>query len=54
VIFVCVSVLAFRTMSPLALRRQRPSMALHTGTTALVGRRATVLERIANAMASAE
>lgn len=49
VIFVCVSVLSLRTLRPLALRQRRVPMALRTGTAALVGSRAIVLERIANA-----
>jgi membrane protein implicated in regulation of membrane protease activity len=47
-IFVSVSVLALRTLRPLALRHQRLPLALRTGAAALVGRRALVLERIAN------
>jgi len=48
VIFTCVSVLSLRTLRPLAVRQRRLPMALRTGTAALVGRRAIVLERIAN------
>src|SRR5579864_809028 len=49
VIFVCASVLSLRTLRPLALRQRSVPMALRTGTAALVGSRAIVLERIANA-----
>jgi membrane protein implicated in regulation of membrane protease activity len=49
VIFVSVSALSLRAVRPLAALRQRGvPMALRTGTAALVGRRAIVLERIAN------
>src|SRR5579871_1114974 len=48
VTFVCVSALSLRTLRPLALRQRHVPMALRTGTAALVGRRAIVLERIAN------
>ncbi len=48
VIFVALSALILRTLRPLALRQQRVAPALRTGTAALIGRRAIVLERIAN------
>jgi len=48
VIFVLLSVLALRTLRPLALRHGRPPVALRTGAAALVGHRALVVERIAN------
>jgi membrane protein implicated in regulation of membrane protease activity len=48
VIFVLLSVLALRTLRPLALRHGRPAVALRTGAAALVGHRALVVERIAN------
>jgi len=46
--FICLSVLLLRMLRPLALDQRRLPMALRTGTAALVGRRAIVLERIAN------
>jgi membrane protein implicated in regulation of membrane protease activity len=48
VIFVFLSVLALRTLRPLALRHGRPAVALRTGAAALVGKRAVVVEGIAN------
>jgi membrane protein implicated in regulation of membrane protease activity len=48
VLFVALSALILRTLRPLALRHQRVPMSLRTGTAALVGRRAIVVERIAN------
>ena len=46
--FVLLSVLALRTLRPLALRHGRPALALRTGAAAVVGHRALVVERIAN------
>jgi len=46
--FVCVSVLSLRILRPIALRQRRVPVALRTGTAALVGRSAIVLEAIAN------
>jgi membrane protein implicated in regulation of membrane protease activity len=48
VLFTCASVLSLRTLRPLALHQRRMPIALRTGTAALLGRRAIVLERIAN------
>jgi membrane protein implicated in regulation of membrane protease activity len=48
VIFVLVSMVVLRTLRPLALRRGRPAVGLRTGAAALVGKRAVVVERIAN------
>jgi membrane protein implicated in regulation of membrane protease activity len=48
VIFVLLSVVVLRTLRPLAVRHGRPAVALRTGAAALVGKRAVVVERIAN------
>jgi membrane protein implicated in regulation of membrane protease activity len=48
VIFVLLSVVVLRTLRPLAVRHGRPVVALRTGAAALVGKRAVVVERIAN------
>jgi membrane protein implicated in regulation of membrane protease activity len=48
VIFLALSLVVLRTLRPLALHQQRLPMALRTGPAALVGRRALVVERIAN------
>ena len=46
--FVAGSLLAFMLIRPLAIRHRHLPPSLRTGTAALVGRRAVVLERIAN------
>jgi membrane protein implicated in regulation of membrane protease activity len=48
VIFVALSTLILRTLRPLALRHQHVPASLRTGTAALIGRRALVVEQIAN------
>ena len=48
VTFVVLSALMLRTLRPLALRQQRVHAPLRTGSAALIGRRAVVVERIAN------
>jgi membrane protein implicated in regulation of membrane protease activity len=47
-IFLVASVLALGLLRPLALRHRKVPPAIRTGTAALVGRRAVVVERIAN------
>jgi membrane protein implicated in regulation of membrane protease activity len=47
-VFLLVSVLLLAALRPLARRHMRMPPALRTGTAALVGKQATVLERIAN------
>lgn len=46
--FVAVSLLTLLVLRPLALAQMRVAPRLRTGTAALVGRPATVIERIAN------
>lgn len=48
VVFVAASVTVLATLSPIARRHRRLPPSLRTGAAALVGRSATVLERIAN------
>jgi membrane protein implicated in regulation of membrane protease activity len=48
VTFLVLSALMLRTLRPLALRQQRGHTAIRTGAAALIGRRAVVVERIAN------
>ncbi len=48
VVFVLVSVLALRLARPIALSHINQPPQIRTGSAALVGKRATVLERIAN------
>src|SRR5271155_687487 len=48
VIFLVASVLVFLTLRPIARRHRRMPPPMRTGAAALVGRRAIVLERIAN------
>src|SRR5205823_9533673 len=48
VLFVIVSVIVFAALRPVAHRHRRLPPAIRTGAAALVGRRAMVLERIAN------
>jgi membrane protein implicated in regulation of membrane protease activity len=48
-VFLAVSVLLLLTLRPIARRQRRTPPQLRTGTAALVGKPATVLERIANA-----
>jgi membrane protein implicated in regulation of membrane protease activity len=47
-IFLAGSVLSLGLLRPLALRHRRVPPVIRTGTAALVGRRAVVVERIAN------
>ncbi|MGD1056670.1 MAG: NfeD family protein [Solirubrobacteraceae bacterium] len=47
-VFVLASVLVFGALRPVARRHRRLPPAIRTGAAALVGRRAMVLERIAN------
>jgi membrane protein implicated in regulation of membrane protease activity len=47
-VFVLASALVFGALRPVARRHRRLPPAIRTGAAALVGRRATVLERIAN------
>jgi membrane protein implicated in regulation of membrane protease activity len=47
-VFVFASALVFGALRPVARRHRRLPPAIRTGAAALVGRRATVLERIAN------
>jgi len=49
VVFVLVSLFAFGALRPVARRHRRLPPAIRTGAAALVGHRAMVLERIANA-----
>lgn len=48
VVFAAVSIVAFATLRPIARRHARMPPAMRSGVAALVGRDATVLERIAN------
>jgi|SRR5438270_6097203 len=48
VVFVLASVIVLGALRPVARRHRRLPPAIRTGAAALVGRRATVLERIAN------
>jgi membrane protein implicated in regulation of membrane protease activity len=45
--FLVVSVVLLAALRPVALRHRKQAPSLRTGTAALVGRRATVLERVA-------
>jgi membrane protein implicated in regulation of membrane protease activity len=47
-IFLVASVLALGLLRPLALRHRKVPPAIRTGTAALIGRKAVVVERIAN------
>ena len=47
-VFLLVSILLLLALRPLARRHRRTPPALRTGTAALVGKSATVMERIAN------
>jgi membrane protein implicated in regulation of membrane protease activity len=47
-VFVLASALVFGALRPVARRHRRLPPAIRTGAAALIGRRATVLERIAN------
>jgi membrane protein implicated in regulation of membrane protease activity len=47
-VFLVISVLLLLTLRPIARRQRRMPPQLRTGTAALVGKPATVLERIAN------
>src|SRR5438132_10235022 len=48
VVFVLASALVFATLRPVARRHRHLPPAIRTGAAALIGRRAIVLERIAN------
>jgi membrane protein implicated in regulation of membrane protease activity len=48
IVFVLASVLVLLTLRPLAARHRQLPPAIRTGAAALVGRKAIVLERIAN------
>jgi membrane protein implicated in regulation of membrane protease activity len=48
IVFVLASVIMFGALRPIARRHRRLPPAIRTGAAALVGRRAMVLERIAN------
>jgi membrane protein implicated in regulation of membrane protease activity len=48
VVFALASVLVFTTLRPIAQRHRRAPPSIRTGAAALIGRRAMVLERIAN------
>ncbi len=48
VVFVLVSLLTLTLVRPIARRHLREPPQIRTGSAALVGKRATVLERIAN------
>jgi membrane protein implicated in regulation of membrane protease activity len=48
VVFVLISVLTLTLLRPVARRHIRQGPQIRTGSAALVGKRATVLERIAN------
>jgi membrane protein implicated in regulation of membrane protease activity len=48
ILFVLASAIVFASLRPVAHRHRRLPPAIRTGAAALVGRRATVLERIAN------
>jgi membrane protein implicated in regulation of membrane protease activity len=47
-VFVLASIVVFGALRPVARRHRRLPPAIRTGAAALVGKRATVLERIAN------
>ncbi len=47
-VFVLTSAIVFGALRPVARRHRRLPPAIRTGAAALIGRRATVLERIAN------
>ncbi len=48
IVFLAASALVFLTLRPIATRHRRLPPAIRTGAAALIGRPATVLERIAN------
>jgi membrane protein implicated in regulation of membrane protease activity len=48
IVFVAASGIIVMTLRPVALRHRRLPPPIRTGAAALIGRRATVLERIAN------
>jgi membrane protein implicated in regulation of membrane protease activity len=48
IMFVATSAIVFGALRPVARRHRRLPPAIRTGAAALIGRRATVLERIAN------
>jgi membrane protein implicated in regulation of membrane protease activity len=47
-VFLAASTIVFATLRPVARRHRRTPPAIRTGATALIGRHAIVLERIAN------
>ncbi len=48
VVFLLASGIVFATLRPVARRHRKTAPAIRTGAAALVGRKATVIERIAN------
>jgi len=48
IVFLLASLTSLGLLRPVALRHRRMPLAIRTGTAALVGQRATVVERIAN------
>ena len=48
VVFLAASFAALGTLRPVALRHRKVPLAIRTGTAALIGREAVVVERIAN------
>jgi membrane protein implicated in regulation of membrane protease activity len=48
IVFLVISIVALAALRPLARSQRRMPPQIRTGTAALVGRKATVLERIAN------
>jgi membrane protein implicated in regulation of membrane protease activity len=48
IVFILASAIVFATLRPVAQRHRRLPPAIRTGAAALIGRRAMVLERIAN------
>jgi membrane protein implicated in regulation of membrane protease activity len=48
IVFLAASVAALGVLRPVALRHRRMPTAMRTGTAALIGRQAVVVERIAN------
>src|SRR4030088_1080780 len=48
IVFLLASGIVFGTLRPVARRHRRPPPSIRTGAAALIGRKAIVLERIAN------
>jgi membrane protein implicated in regulation of membrane protease activity len=48
IVFLAVSAIVFATLRPVARRHRRLPPAIRTGASALIGKRAIVIERIAN------